>query len=153
MKRQREICNTLLLALATAVLAACMSGTEASPSPIIPTRAGTPARETTASPAPTPVPLAQMAADEDEPGSEEGAEEIDWGEEIGLDTVIELAKRDDLVEIQWHVMPNIIRVLIADGSIYHFRNENSGIDIIRTLENAGITVGKGGVTVRFSFCN
>jgi thiamine biosynthesis protein ThiC len=94
-----------------------------------------------------------MAADEDEPGSEEGAEEIDWGEEIGLDTVIELAKRDDLVEIQWHVMPNIIRVLIADGSIYHFRNENSGIDIIRTLENAGITVGKGGVTVRFSFCN
>jgi hypothetical protein len=54
-------------------------------------------------------------------------------------------------EIQWHVMPNILRALASDGSIFHFRNETKGVDLRNTLIEAGVKIGKGGVSFRHFF--
>jgi len=35
--------------------------------------------------------------------------EVDWGREVDLDQMIVMAKKGQIVEIQWHIMPNILR--------------------------------------------
>lgn len=84
---------------------------------------------------------------------ENGAEQIDWGQEVSPEKLLKLARSEDLFEIQWHVMPNVIRILMKGGEIYHVKNEKLSLDILKYLENAGIKVGKGGITFRYSFCN
>lgn len=109
-------------------------------------------QKSTNTPAVTPSPLDPKFVD---PWSEEAAEVevIDWGSKISMEEVIVLAKSEDLFEIQWHVMPNVVRVLMQDGSIYHFENANIGIDIEKTLNDAGVKTRKGGISLRYSFCN
>ena len=82
---------------------------------------------------------------------EDAAEEIEWGREIGLDEMIEMARGGRIVEIQWHVMPNILRARASDGSIYHLRNEDKGVDLRNTLIDAGVEIGKDGVLFRHVF--
>jgi hypothetical protein len=85
----------------------------------------------------------------DDSGS--GGMEIDWGREVGLDEMIAMAKEGTIVEIQWHVMPNILRATTADGQICHFRNENKGIDLRNRLIEEGVRIGEGGVQFRHFF--
>jgi hypothetical protein len=76
---------------------------------------------------------------------------IDWGREATLEEIIAMAKSGEIQQIEWHVMPNIIRAQASDGRIFHLRNENKGIDIRSVLINAGIHLGKGGVDFRHMF--
>ena len=82
---------------------------------------------------------------------EQAFEKVDWGREITLNEIIAMAQSCQIKEIEWHVMPNILRVLASDGSLFHFRNENKGVDLRNTLINAGIRIGKGGVIFRHVF--
>lgn len=77
--------------------------------------------------------------------------EIDWGREVSLDEIMGMAKSGRIQEIEWHVMPNIIRILTVDGKVFHLRNEDKGIDIRNTLINAGIRIGKDGINLRHVF--
>jgi hypothetical protein len=77
--------------------------------------------------------------------------EVDWGREVDLDEMIAMAKKGQIVEIQWHIMPNILRAEASDGEIFHLRNEDKGVDLRNTLINAGVKVGKGGVLFRHLF--
>jgi hypothetical protein len=92
---------------------------------------------------PDPVP-------EDAP-KDQDLEKVDWGREITLNGIIAMAQKGQIQEIEWHVMPNIIRILASDGSLFHFRNENKGVDLRNTLINAGIRIGKGGIVFRHVF--
>ncbi len=87
-------------------------------------------------------------------GSAERAEtvdKIDWGRETTAGQVIEMARRGEIREIEWHVMPNILRAVASDGRVFHIRNENKGIDLRTMLIKAGVQVGKGGVDFRHVF--
>jgi hypothetical protein len=85
----------------------------------------------------------------DNPGA--GEPGIDWGREVSLDEMIAMAKEGRLVEIQWHVMPNILRARASDGTIYHFRNENKGVDLKNRLIEEGVPIGKEGLQFRHFF--
>ena len=76
---------------------------------------------------------------------------IDWGREAALDEILAMAKSGAIQQIEWHVMPNIIRAQTIDGRIFHIKNENKGIDIRNTLIKSGIQVGKGGISFRHLF--
>ena len=76
---------------------------------------------------------------------------IDWGREATLEEIIAMAKSGEIQQIEWHVMPNIIRAQATEGRIFHIRNENKGMDIRNVLINAGIHIGKGGVDFRHMF--
>jgi hypothetical protein len=76
---------------------------------------------------------------------------IDWGIEATLDEILAMAKSGAIQQIEWHVMPNIIRAQTIDGRIFHIKNENKGIDIRNTLIKSGIQVGKGGISFRHLF--
>ena len=77
--------------------------------------------------------------------------EIDWVRETTLDEMLSMAKSGEIQQIEWHVMPNIIRAQASDNRIFHIRNENKGIDIRNALINAGIPTGKGGINFRHVF--
>jgi hypothetical protein len=81
----------------------------------------------------------------------ENPDDIEWGSEINLDEMIAMAKEGSLREIQWHVMPNILRAEAVDGRIFHLRNENKGVDLRNTLIEAGVRIGKGGIIFRHVF--
>ena len=83
--------------------------------------------------------------------SNTGETEIDWGQEVGLDEMITMAREGRIVEIQWHVMPNILRAMTAGGQIYHFRNENKGVDLRRRLIDEGVRIGEDGVQFKHFF--
>ena len=76
---------------------------------------------------------------------------IDWGREVTLDEILAMAKSGAIQQIEWYVMPNIIRSQTIDGRIFHIKNENKGIDIRNTLIKAGIQVGNGGISFRHLF--
>ena len=76
---------------------------------------------------------------------------IDWGREVTLDEILAMAKSGAIQQIEWYVMPNIIRAQTIDGRIFHIKNENKGIDIRNTLIKAGIQVGNGGISFRHLF--
>ena len=82
---------------------------------------------------------------------EESLIEVDWGREVNLDEMIAMAREDRIREIQWHVMPNILRAEASDGGVFHLRNENKGVDLRNTLIDAGVQIGKGGVLFRHVF--
>ena len=87
----------------------------------------------------------------DEAPKDQNLEKVDWGREIALDGIIAMAQSGRIKEIEWHVMPNIIRILASDGGLFHFRNENKGVDLRNTLINSGIRIGKGGIIFRHVF--
>jgi hypothetical protein len=62
-----------------------------------------------------------------------------------------MAKSGRIQEIQWHVMPNVLRVLTLDGRIFHLKNENKGVDLRNMLIDAGVRIGKGGISFRHVF--
>jgi hypothetical protein len=88
---------------------------------------------------------------EDESPKRQASMDVDWGREVNLDEMIAMAKKGEIVEIQWHIMPNILRAETNDGRIFHLRNENKGVDLRNTLINAGVKVGEGGVLFRHLF--
>lgn len=88
---------------------------------------------------------------ENEPAQQESPVEVDWGREVDLDEMIAMARDDRIREIQWHVMPNILRAEASDGQLFHLRNENKGVDLRNTLLDAGVRIGKGGVQFRHVF--
>jgi hypothetical protein len=98
-----------------------------------------------------PKTVADADPPENESQKERAVEDIDWGREVNLDEMITMAKKGQIVEIQWHVMPNILRAQASDGRIYHLRNENKGVDLRNTLINAGVKVGKEGILFRYLF--
>ena len=77
--------------------------------------------------------------------------EVDWGREVYLDEMIAMAKEGRIREIQWHVMPNILRAETSEGEIFHLRNENKGVDLHNRLIDASVRIGKGGVLFRHVF--
>ena len=88
---------------------------------------------------------------EEESSKETAAEEIEWGQEINLAEMIAKAKSGEIQEIQWHVMPNVLRAQTLDDRIFHLKNENKGVDLRNTLINAGVQIGRGGVIFRHVF--
>ena len=78
-------------------------------------------------------------------------ERINWGRETTAGEIVAMAKIGEIREIEWHVMPNIIRAVASDGRIFHVKNENKGIDLRGMLVKAGVKVGKGGVDFRHVF--
>jgi hypothetical protein len=76
---------------------------------------------------------------------------INWGREATLDEIMAMAKNGEIQQIEWHVMPNVIRAQAADGRIFHIRNENKAIDIRNTLISAGINLGRDGIVFRHVF--
>ncbi len=79
------------------------------------------------------------------------SEKVNWGREITLDEIIAMAKDGQIQEIEWHVMPNILRAQASGGRIFHLRNENKGVDLRNKLINAGVRIGNGGITFRHVF--
>jgi len=79
------------------------------------------------------------------------SEKIDWGRETTAGEIVAMAKKGEIREIQWHVMPNVLRAEAADGRIFHIKNENKGIDLRSMLIDAGVRVGNGGVSFRHVF--
>jgi hypothetical protein len=77
--------------------------------------------------------------------------EVDWGREVNLDEMIAMAREDRIREIQWHVMPNILRAEASDGKIFHIKNENKGVDLRNKLIDAGVRIGRKGVIFRHVF--
>jgi hypothetical protein len=124
---------------------------------IIPKEEKLPAISTSAEPVepeksePKPREIIPADPPENESQKKRALEDIDWGREVNLDEMITMAKKGQIVEIQWHVMPNILRAQASDGRIYHLRNENKGVDLRNTLINAGVKVGKEGVLFRYLF--
>jgi hypothetical protein len=78
-------------------------------------------------------------------------ERIEWGSEIKLDELLALAKSGRIREVEWHVMPNVIRAVASDGRVFHFKNANRGVDLRNLLVNGGIQIGKGGISFRHVF--
>lgn len=87
----------------------------------------------------------------DEAPSNDAVRKIDWGREATLEEIIAMAKSDQIQQIEWHVMPNIVRAQTRDNRIFHIRNENKGIDARKALIDAGIRIGSGGVAFRHVF--
>ena len=88
---------------------------------------------------------------EDKSKNEHASGSVDWGHEVSLDEMIAMAKAGRIVEIQWHVMPNILRARAADGRIFYLKNEDKGVDLRNTLIKAGVKVGEGGILFRHFF--
>ena len=65
--------------------------------------------------------------------------------------MIAKAKSGEIREIEWHVMPNVLRAQTADNRIFHLKNENKGVDLRKKLMDAGVQVGDGGVLFRHVF--
>ena len=65
--------------------------------------------------------------------------------------MIAMARKGRIVEIQWHVMPNILRAEAVDGEVFHIKNENKGVDLRSKLINAGVRVGEGGIPFKYFF--
>jgi hypothetical protein len=84
--------------------------------------------------------------------NEQEIEKIDWGREVKLDELMEMAKRGRIQEIQWYVMPNVIRAVASGGRAFYLKNENRGVDLRKLLIDAGIHIGKGGINFRHVFC-
>lgn len=84
-------------------------------------------------------------------GQEESLVEVDWGREVNLDEMITMATQGRIREIEWHVMPNILRAEASDGEVFHLRNENKGVDLRNRLIDAGVGLGKNGVRFRHVF--
>jgi hypothetical protein len=109
-------------------------------------------------PAQSPVQAKKPAAPKGKPAELAGAtqpeqesEKVDWGREATAAEIIAMAKNGEIREIEWHVMPNILRALASDGRIFFVRNENKGMDMRGLLIKAGVQVGNGGVTFRHVF--
>ena len=100
------------------------------------TACGTPSKETTP---------------EDKSQNKQASNAVNWGREINIDEMTAMAKKDLIAEIQWHVMPNILRAEAFDGKIYHIKNEDKGVDLRATLIKAGVRIGKDGILFRHVF--
>lgn len=87
----------------------------------------------------------------EESPAETGLEKIDWGPEISLAEMMAKAKSGEIREIEWHVMPNVLRAQTCNNRIFHLKNENKGVDLRNKLINAGVKIGKGGVVFRHVF--
>src|SRR4030042_1421253 len=88
---------------------------------------------------------------EDKSQKEQAFEDVYWGLEVNLNEMMEMARKGQIVEIQWHIMPNILRAQASDGRIYHIRNKNKGGELRNTIINAGVKVGKAGILFRYLF--
>ncbi len=88
---------------------------------------------------------------EEEPPKDAPIEEVEWGQEINLAEMIAKAKSGEIREIQWHVLPNILRAQDFDDRIFHLKNENKGVDLRNTLISAGVQIGKDGITFQHVF--
>ena len=88
---------------------------------------------------------------EDKSQNEHASNHVDWGSEIDLNEMVAMAKEGRIDEIQWHVMPNILRAQTADARIFHIKNEDKGVDLRNTLINAGVKIGEGGVLFKHFF--
>ena len=88
---------------------------------------------------------------ENESREVQDTEDVDWGMEVNLREMVEMARQGQIVEIQWHVLPNILRAQTSDGNIFHLRNENKGVDLRNTLIEEGIKIGRGGIEFRHVF--
>ncbi|NLD35309.1 MAG: hypothetical protein GX654_00385 [Desulfatiglans sp.] len=80
-----------------------------------------------------------------------GSSVINWGEEVNLDEMIAMAKEGKIKEIQWHVLPNILRAETGDGKFFHLKNENKGVDLRNTLIKSGVRIGDGGIEFKHLF--
>ena len=87
----------------------------------------------------------------EDPPEETGTEVIEWGQEIDLAEMIAKARSGEIQEIQWHVMPNVLRAQTLDDRIFHLKNENKGVDLRNALIDAGVQIGSGGVIFRHVF--
>jgi hypothetical protein len=92
----------------------------------------------------------------EDPGVTAGApavnpEKIDWGKETTAAGLIAMAKKGEIREIQWHVMPNIFRAEAGGGRIFYLRNEDKGIDLRGMLIKEGVRIGEGGVVFQHVF--
>jgi hypothetical protein len=98
-------------------------------------------------PVATASPVPSLSEEDKDPATEK----VDWGREITLNEIITMAKSGHIREIEWHVMPNVIRVFASDGRIFHLKNENKGVDMRNTLIGAGVKIGKEGIIFRHVF--
>ncbi len=93
----------------------------------------------------------EETAAKDKPQNENTSGHVDWGHEVNLNDMVAMAKKGQIKEIQWHVMPNILRAQTFDGQIFHLKNENKGVDLRNTLIDAGVKIGEGGVLFKHFF--
>ncbi len=100
---------------------------------------------------PEPAKKSAPYPDKNKTREEHAATDVNWGREINLDEMIAMAKKGRITEIQWHVMPNILRAETVDGEVFHIKNENKGVDLRNKLINAGVKVGAGGITFKYFF--
>lgn len=78
-------------------------------------------------------------------------EKINWGRETAVTEIVAMAKDGQIREIEWHIMPNILRAVASDGRSYYVKNANKGVDLHGMLLKEGVRVGKGGVEFRHLF--
>jgi hypothetical protein len=81
----------------------------------------------------------------------EELEKIDWGKEATAGEVVAMAKSGEIREIEWHILPNILRAVASDGRVFFIRNENKGLDMRGMLVKSGVQVGKGGIPFNHVF--
>ena len=77
--------------------------------------------------------------------------DVNWGREISLNDMIVMAREGRIKEIQWHMLPNILRARAYDGEVFHIRNDDKSVDLRNTLVKAGVEVGEGGLLFRHVF--
>ena len=81
----------------------------------------------------------------------EELEKIDWGKEATAGEVVAMAKSGEIREIEWHMLPNMLRAVASDGRIFFIRNESKGLDMRGMLVKSGVQVGKGGIPFNHVF--
>jgi hypothetical protein len=102
-------------------------------------------------PGSTPLNTSVPSTSEGESQNQGTSTDVDWGSEVSLDEMITMTRNGRIVEIEWHVMPNILRAKTSNGEIFHLKNENKGVDLRATLINAGVKIGEGGVLFKHVF--
>ena len=117
---------------------------------------GTPESVPTPTTTPEPVPLSTVAeAGEAEPDgdSEHGAYHVEWGGEVSFDEMLELGKQGSLTRIEWYALPNAARLILADGSFVHVKNEKWGRSVKKELDAVGVDTSRRGVPIYYYFCD
>jgi hypothetical protein len=87
---------------------------------------------------PKPSEIIPVDSPEDESQKKRAIMDVDWGREVNLDEIVAVAKKGRIVEMQRHVIPNILRSKTSDGGIFHLKNENKGFDLRNTFINASV---------------
>ena len=72
-----------------------------------------------------------------------------WGEEITLERFVELAKKQEIQYVEWFAEPDRLRIFTTAGEKFNYKNERTKLDIPKYMQEQGVKVGEGGLSIEF----